>query len=90
MFVEPPWKGAPPACRGCGIVHSVARAEMKWAAATIVHLDKPAKILRWTMGSFCERCVRDERVKQRVSIDVFLPGTPPGPHLEKAPGIPVH
>jgi hypothetical protein len=88
QFVEPPWRGAPPKCRGCGRDPQDATSTLKWANVTIVKAAERRKILWYTFALCCETCAKSRATLNRITVEAFAPLTPPGPVPDGPPPPP--
>ncbi len=78
-FIEPPWRGEPPKCRGCGRdpqMSAIAAPQLKWANVAILRHDQAKKTLLYSFGLCCENCGRDKKVMNRLALEVFAPLAP--------------
>ena len=84
-FVEPPWRGAPVRCRGCGRDPADTTSTLKWANVTIVKAAEQGKILWYTFALCCEVCAKERKILNRITVEAFAPLLPPGPVPDGAP-----
>jgi len=80
QWVEPPWAGTPPACRGCGLDCAESQAESpgkKFTLGPMTFADKKKKIMWYSAVLFCEPCSGQKPVRDRVAVDLFAPLMPP-------------
>jgi hypothetical protein len=77
-FVEPPWRGQTPKCRGCGRDPAHATSETKFSMSPILRSDGKRKIVQWTVALTCEACTGTPDTMNRLAVEAFLPLLPPG------------
>ena len=76
-FVEPPWRGQVPVCRGCGLDPALA-SQTKFSMSPILRSDGKRKVVQWTVALTCEKCTGDGQTMNRLAVEAFLPLLPPG------------
>lgn len=76
-FVEPPWRGQMPKCRGCGLDPANATAT-KFSMSPILRSNRKRKIVQWTVALTCEKCTATADTMNRLAVEAFLPLLPPG------------
>jgi hypothetical protein len=76
-FVEPPWRGQVPKCRGCGLDPAHATAS-KFSMSPILRSDGKRKVVQWTIALTCEKCTSTPDTMNRLAVEAFMPLLPPG------------
>jgi len=76
-FVEPPWRGQVPKCRGCGAdpAHTLSQ---KFSMSPILRSDSKRQVIQWTVALTCEKCTAEKDTMNRLAVEAFLPLLPPG------------
>jgi len=77
VFIEPPWRGTAPQCRGCGKVPAAAARHEKWATMAIVKKVPDSRELLYSFALCCERCGKDRKVMNRLALAVLSPADAP-------------
>jgi hypothetical protein len=77
-FVEPPWRGQMPKCRGCGADPAHAGPTQKFSMSPILRSDGKRQVIQWTIALTCEKCTPDKDTMNRLAVEAFLPLLPPG------------
>lgn len=75
-WVEPPWAGRPPACRGCGRDPAAEILARKWDNVPIVRDDKKAQVQLVSCAMLCEKCGTNKEAMERVIMQIFMPLAP--------------
>lgn len=79
-WVDPPWVGQPPECRGgCGVApmtSALVTPGKRWSVATLTKLDKSARTVWWSLAQVCEPCFQNQKIRDKIAIAIFAPLAP--------------
>jgi hypothetical protein len=73
-FVQPPWEGTAPQCRGCGrdpAKTDVQAPGFRFTLAALTKPDEERKCIFYSFALVDESCAKDKKVMAKISDEAF-------------------